>query len=196
MPDKSSIVTNPWKTLSSEVKYENPWIKVEEDQVINPSGGNGIYGKVHFKNIAVGIVPLDEEGNTWLVGQFRYPLNAYSWEIPEGGSTYGEEVLATAKRELKEETGLTAENWTHLLKMHLSNSVSDEVGHIYVATGLKEGETEFEDTEELAIKKIPLKQAVQMVMTGEITDSLSVAALLKADKLIKDGMLTNFSHSK
>ncbi|GAA5023313.1 hypothetical protein GCM10011506_06070 [Marivirga lumbricoides] len=187
MSDKNSMNTNPWKTTSSEVKYENPWIKVEEDQVINPAGGNGIYGKVHFKNIAVGVVPIDEQGNTWLVGQFRYPLNQYSWEIPEGGSPYGEEVLATAKRELKEETGFTAEKWEHLLTMHLSNSVSDEVGHVFVATNLKAGATEFEDTEDLSIKKIPLKEAVEMVMKGEITDSLSVAALLKIDKLMKEG---------
>lgn len=180
---------NPWKKLSSSIKYDNPWIKVEEDQVINPSGGEGIYGKIHFKNIAIGIVPVDEDGNTWLVGQHRYPLNEYSWEIPEGGCPEEENKLAAAKRELKEETGLSAKKWKELLKMHLSNSVSDEVGFVYVATELTQGATAFEDTEDLQVKKLPLKAAVQMVMNGEITDSLSVAALLKIDKLMKEGAL-------
>ncbi len=180
---------NPWKKLSSSIKYDNPWIKVEEDQVINPSGGEGIYGKIHFKNIAIGIVPVDEDGNTWLVGQHRYPLNEYSWEIPEGGCPEEENKLAAAKRELKEETGLSAKKWKELLKMHLSNSVSDEVGFVYVATELTQGATAFEDTEDLQVKKLPLKGAVQMVMNGEITDSLSVAALLKIDKLMKEGAL-------
>lgn len=176
---------NPWKTLKTEVKYENPWIKVEEDQVINPSGGKGIYGKVHFKNIAVGIVPLDKQGNTWLVGQYRYPLEQYSWEIPEGGCPEGEEKLDCAKRELKEETGLSADSWEELLCIHTSNSVSDEVGYVYLATDLKEGATQFEETEDLTIKKLPLKEAVEMVMDGRITDSISMAAIMKLDRLIQ-----------
>src|SRR5882672_4877860 len=122
---------NPWKTLSSEKIYENPWIKVEEHQVINPAGGKGIYGKVHFKNIAIGIIPLDAQGNTWLVGQHRYVLDEWSWEIPEGGGPIKKNILDSAKRELKEETGLTARKWTQLMKIHLSNSVSDEVGFIF-----------------------------------------------------------------
>lgn len=176
---------NPWKTLKTEMKYDNPWIKVEEDQVINPSGGEGIYGRVHFKNIAVGIIPIDEEGNTWLVGQYRYPLERYSWEIPEGGCPEGEEKLACAKRELKEETGLSANKWQELLCIHTSNSVSDEVGFVYLATELSVGATEFEETEDLAIKKLPFKDVVEMVMDGRITDSISMAAILKLDKLVQ-----------
>ncbi len=121
---------NPWKTLSQDTKYDNNWIKVTEFQVLNPAGKEGIYGVVHFKNQAVGVVPY-ENGEIWMVGQYRYPLKAYSWEIPEGGSPVGEDPLATAKRELKEETGLVASTYEPILEMNLSNSVSDEWGIAY-----------------------------------------------------------------
>lgn len=170
---------NPWKLLHSEIQYDNQWITVEEHDVLNPSGGKGIYGKVHFKNIAVGIVPIDHNGNIWLVGQYRYPLDEYSWEIPEGGCPVGEMELEAAKRELKEETGLIAAKWEELLRIHTSNSVSDERGVVFLARDLIQGETDFEDTEDLKIKKIPLSEAIQMVLDGEITDSISMAALLK-----------------
>lgn len=175
---------NPWRLLKSKIKYNNRWIRVEEHDVINPNGGKGIYGKVHFKNIAVGVVPIDADGNTWLVGQYRYPLDKYSWEIPEGGCPIGEQELDAAKRELKEETGLKAEYWEELLRIHTSNSVSDESGVVFLAKNLTQGETEFEETEDLKIKKLPLSKAVQMVMDGEITDSISMAALLKLKVLL------------
>ncbi|WMN10807.1 NUDIX hydrolase [Marivirga salinae] len=170
---------NPWKLLKTNIQYDNPWIKVEEDAVINPSGGQGIYGRVHFKNVAVGVIPIDEEGNTWLVGQYRYPLDEYSWEIPEGGCPIGEKELDAAKRELKEETGLFAEHWEEFLRIHTSNSVSDERGVVFLAKDLKQGDTQFEATEDLKIKKLPLEEAFQMVLDGKITDSISMAALLK-----------------
>lgn len=175
---------NPWKTLTQEVKYENPWIKVEEHQVLNPSGGEGIYGTVHFKNKAIGIVPVDAEGNTWLVGQYRYPLDEYSWEIPEGGCPEGEDILEGARRELKEETGLSANSWENIMRIHTSNSVTSEEGFVFLARELTQGETAFEETEDLKIKKLPLQEAVKLVMDGEITDSISVAALLKVSKLL------------
>ena len=170
---------NPWTILSSEEKYDNPWINVVEHQVLNPNGGKGIYGKVHFKNLAIGIIPVFENGDTILVGQYRFPLNAYSWEIPEGGGKIGVEPLESAKRELLEETGLSASRWTTLLEMHLSNSVSDELAIIYLAEELIQGEAMPEETEQLQLKRVPLTQAFDMVMKGEITDSMSVAALLK-----------------
>ncbi len=170
---------NPWTINSSEEKYDNPWINVVEHQVINPSGGMGIYGKVHFKNLAIGIIPIFENGDTILVGQYRLPLNAYSWEIPEGGGKIGVEPIESAKRELLEETGLSATRWSHLLEMHLSNSVSDELAIIYLAEDLIQGEAMPEETEQLQLKRVPLTQAFDMVMNGEITDSMSVAALLK-----------------
>ncbi len=175
---------NPWKTLRKKVIYDNPWIRLEEHDVINPSGNEGIYGQVHFKNFAMAIVPVDEDGNTWLVGQYRYTLDEYSWEIPMGGGPLSNDPLDSAKRELKEETGLIAEEWVQLMRIHTSNSVTDEVGWVYLAKGLSQGETEFDETEDLAIKKLHLKEAVQMVMDGEITDSISVAGLLKAARVL------------
>lgn len=175
---------NPWTTLSSRVVYSNRWIELTEHEVINPSGGKGIYGKVHFKNKAIGIVPIDENGYTWLVGQFRYTLNAYSWEIPEGGGPLNEPPLAAAQRELEEETGLRAAKWTELMRIHTSNSVTDEEGIIYLAEELSEGLNKPEETEgDLVVKKLPLTDAIGMVMRGEITDSMSVAALLKIGRL-------------
>jgi len=175
---------NPWQKLNTRRIYDNPWIRVEEDQVINPSGGRGIYGKVHFKNKAIGIIPIDEHQNTWLVGQYRYSLDEYSWEIPMGGGPLGQDVLASAQRELKEETGLTAERWTKILRIHTSNSVTDEEGFVFLAQELMQGETEFEETEDLAIKKLPFTEALEMAMNGEITDSLSLAGILKAARLL------------
>jgi len=174
-----------WTTLSKEDVYENPWIKLEEHQVINPAGGKGIYGKVHFKNIAIGIVALDEENNTWLVGQHRYPLDEWSWEIPEGGSPTGKDILDSAKRELLEETGLKAQKWDEILKTHLSNSVSDEVGFIFLARELSEGEHEREATEaDMKVQKLPFADALEMVMNGKITDSLSVMGILKTARIL------------
>jgi 8-oxo-dGTP pyrophosphatase MutT (NUDIX family) len=180
---------NPWKILSSTPVYENNWIKLTEFKVINPGGGHGIYGKVHFKNRAVGIVPIDEEGNIYLVGQYRFPLDAFSWEIPEGGAPYNEDLLKSAKRELKEETGIEARNWQKLLDIHLSNSVSDEIGHIFLATGLSYADAEPEETEEIQVKKLPFEQACQMLLNGEITDSLTIAGLLRTKLLLLENNL-------
>ena len=122
---------NPWKTLSSAEIYENPWIRVREHEVIKPSGNPGIYGTISYKNTACGIIPLDEHGNTWIVGQYRYTLDEYSWEIPMGGVRLGTDLLKGAKRELKEETGLTAKSWEQILRVYISNSVTDEVGVVF-----------------------------------------------------------------
>lgn len=180
---------NPWTILDSRKIYENNWIGLTEHQVINPSGGKGIYGEVHFRNYAIGILPLDEELNTWIVGQYRFPLKAYSWEIPEGGGPLGLSPLDSAKRELQEETGLTATGWTEIQRMHLSNSVSNELAIIYVARGLTMGEAEPEETEELVVRKLPFEEAYQMAIDGRITDSMSVAALLKTKILLLEGKL-------
>lgn len=180
---------NPWTTIDSHKIYENQWIGLTEHNVINPSGGKGIYGEVHFKNYAIGIMALDEDHNTWLVGQYRFPLKAYSWEIPEGGGPLESDPLDSAKRELLEETGLTANEWTEMQRIHLSNSVSNELGIIYMARELSQGESSPEETEQLTIRKLPFDEAYQMVMNGEITDSLSVAAILKTKILILDGHL-------
>lgn len=174
------MTENPWKTLKITPVYDNPWIRLEEHDILNPVGKEGIYGKVHFKNRAMAIIPIDEDRNTWLIGQYRYPLDVYSWEIPMGGGPIGKDLLDSAKRELKEETGLTAEKWTELMQIHTSNSVTDELAIVYLAEDLTQGETEFEETEILQIKKLPFSEALGLVMSGEITDSISVAAILKA----------------
>jgi 8-oxo-dGDP phosphatase len=177
---------NPWQTLSSEPVYSNPWISVREDQVINPKGGRGIYGVVHMKNKAIGIIPIDADGNTYLIGQYRYALNEYSWEIPMGGGLIEIDLLESAKRELKEETGFTANRWTNIARLHTSNSVTDEEGFVFLAEDLVAGETEFEETEDLKIKKVPFTEAVRMVMDNQITDCISVAGILKAHKILNE----------
>ena len=174
-----------WTRLDSRTVYENPWMEVREDHVINPDGGRNHYGYGHFKNRAIAILPLDDEGNTWLVGQQRYTLGEYSWELPMGGAPLDEAPLSAAKRELKEETGLTAERWSEVMRLHTSNSITDEVGIVFIAEGLTEGDTEFEETEDLEIRRLPLDDAVQLVNDGEITDAVSVAAILRIAALRK-----------
>ncbi len=180
---------NPWKIISEQEMYENPWIKLTEYKVINPGGGKGIYGKVHFKNTAVGVMVLDEQLNTYLVGQYRFTLNAYSWEIPEGGGLQGTDPLESGKRELLEETGLIAQEWEPLLTMHLSNSVSDELAMVYLARKLTQHQPCPEETEQLRIKKIPFSDAVEMVEKEFVTDSMSVAAIYKVQLLLLQGKL-------
>ncbi len=170
---------NPWQTLSSEIKYDNNWIRVIENKVINPAGNLGIYGVVHYKNIAVAVIPLDEENNTWIVGQYRYALNLYEWEVPEGGCPEGEDPLNAAKRELLEEVGLEAESFELIQKMELSNSVSNEISYTYIARGLKHVGSEPEDTEQLQVRKLPFEEVFKMAMNGAIKDALSVAGILK-----------------
>ncbi len=175
---------NNWETRSNATVYENPWIRVEHRDVTTPAGTPGIYGVVKFKNKAIGIIPVDEAGFVYLVGQYRYTLGEYSWEIPEGGGPIGEDPLETAKRELKEETGLSATHWQYLGRIHTSNSVTDEEGFVFLAQGLVHGEAEPEETEQLQLKRVPLEEAVAMVMRSEITDSISVCAILMAARLL------------
>ena len=171
-------VGSTWKTLSTKPVYNNAWIKVEEHQVINPGGSPGIYGKVSFKNDAVGIIPIDAQGNTWLVGQHRYTLNEWSWEIPMGGSPKKEAPEKTALRELEEATGLKAKKITEILKLHPSNSITDELGYVYLATQLSEGMQLLEDTEQdMKIKKCHFDEALEMAQNGQITDAISVAGI-------------------
>lgn len=175
-PDQS----NPWKTHETRLAYENPWIKVTESDITTPGGSAGIYGVVHFKNRAIGVIPVDADGNTWLVGQYRYALSSYEWEIPEGGCPDGESPSEAAKRELQEETGILAEHYELLAdNIALSNSVSNERATIFVARGLTFSASAPEDTEDIAVRKLPLKEAIEMALDGTITDSVSVIGLLK-----------------
>jgi 8-oxo-dGTP pyrophosphatase MutT (NUDIX family) len=167
-----------WKKLTSKIVFDNPWITVFEDRVINPGGGRHDYGHVHFKNRAVAILPLDEDGNTWLVGQDRYTLGIFTWELPMGGAPLHESPLDAAKRELKEETGLSAAKWTEVMTLHTSNSITDEVGIVFIAEQLMEGESELDETENIELRKLTMTEALNMIDRGEITDAISVAALL------------------
>jgi len=178
-----------WQTHKTTLVYDNPWISVTHREVTAPTGTAGIYGVVHFKNSAIAIIPIDSDGNTWLVGQQRYPTEHYSWEVPEGGALHRESGLRAAQRELREETGIVAGMWTSLAYSHLSNSVSDETAVAFVARDLSFTHTDLDDTELLELKKLPLADAIEMAMNGSITDALSLLALLKLKALIDDGML-------
>jgi tRNA pseudouridine65 synthase len=177
---------NPWTCLETRLVYSNNWITVEEDQVLTPSGTPGIYGKVKPRGKAVGVVALDDTGNIYLVGQYRYMLDEYSWEIPEGASNPGEDPLDTAKRELKEETGLEAGEWKFLMRLHTSNSFTDEEAFIFIARNLSQKTPEPDDNECIEVKKIPFRNALNMVIKGEITDAMSVCAILKCSALKLD----------
>lgn len=170
---------NPWVTKTNEVVYQNNWIEVKHHEVLTPAGTEGIYGLVHFKHLAIGVIPLDENNNTWIVGQYRYPLQKYSWEIPEGGGKLGIDPLLSAQRELLEECGIIAKDWQKILEMDLSNSATDEHAILYVARNLSFTHAEPEETEALSVKKIPFERLFEWVMNGEITDAMTIAAVLK-----------------
>jgi ADP-ribose pyrophosphatase len=180
---------NPWKTKKSELMYESAWIKVTKHGVLNPADKPAIYSVVGFKNLAIGILALDTEYNTWLVGQWRYPIDQYSWEIPEGGGKLDVDPIDSAKRELKEETGIIAENFKEIMRLHLSNSATDELAIVYLATGLTFEEAEPEESEVLQIKKIHIEEAYKWVMEGKITDAITVAAILKTKIMIQEGTI-------
>jgi len=176
---------NPWKTLSEQTVYDNPWIRVSHREVITPTGTDGIYGLVQFKNIAIGVVPVDEAGRTYLVGQYRYALGQYSWEIPEGGCPIGEESpLQSAQRELREETGIRAQEWEEIARTHTSNSVTDEAGIVYLARGLQFGDSAPEETEDLRVQQLPLQEALRWVEQGDITDAVSMIGLMRAGRML------------
>ena len=180
---------NPWTVLSQSTVYENQWIRVEHHDVLSPSGGKGIYGTVHFKEQATGVLPIDENGNVILVGQYRFPLRTYSWEIPEGGGARNATALESAQRELREECGLTAASWKELLVMDLSNSVSDEGSTSFLAWGLGEVPALPDETEKLQIARVPFWDAVDRAKRGEIRDAISVAALLRVALMALQGEL-------
>jgi 8-oxo-dGTP pyrophosphatase MutT (NUDIX family) len=180
---------NPWTVLSCATVYENEWIRVDHHEVLSPAGGPGVYGTVHFKNHATGVVPIDEHGNVILVGQYRFSLQAYSWEIPEGGGTHSVAALESAQRELREECGLVARHWLEILGMDLSNSVSDERGTVFLAWELSEGPAQPDETELLQVARVQFWDAVDRVKRGEIRDAISVAALIRVALMALQGEL-------
>jgi len=180
---------NPWTVVSKETRYENDWIRVDHHEVRKPTGGPGIYGVVHFKNHALGIVSIDEKGNTILVGQYRFPLGYYSWEIPQGGGLANKPLIESAQRELREEWGVAAKQWLQILGIDLSNSVTNEQGTAFLAWDLTEGAAEPEDTEELQVLRLPFWEAVQRAEKGDIRDGVSIAAIFRVALMALQGQL-------
>lgn len=181
--------TNPWTILKSFEIHDTPWIKVFKHDVLNPAGHPTVYSTVHFKNYAIGIIALDEDYNTWIVGQYRFPVKQYSWEIPEGGGAKNETPEESARRELSEEAGIEAKKWTKIQEFHMSNSVSDEHAFIFVAQDLSFHNAHPDDDEELIIKKLPFQKLYEMVINGEVMDSITVIAVLKTHYLIENKLL-------
>ena len=169
----------PWQVVSTREVYQNPWIRVREDQVIRPDGHPGIYGVIEFTP-AVGVVAIRPDERVYLVGQYRYPTDCYSWEIITGYSDAGEDALAAAQRELREEAGLTAHRWTPLGECHISNSVTDQRGYLFLAQDLVAGEAAPDATEQLAVRTAPLADALRMARDSEIVQAFSLVGLYRA----------------
>ncbi|MDX1571192.1 MAG: NUDIX hydrolase [Xanthomonadales bacterium] len=180
---------NPWKTHAVKPIYANPWFEVEEHQVTRPDGEAGIYGIVHPARIALGVVPLEADGTVWLVGQYRYPLSRYSWEIPEGGGDPDLGLVEEAARELVEETGLTAGRWDRLISMHTSNCFTSEEAVIFLARDLQPGKARPDGNEQLQLARVDLAEAVAAIARGEITDAMTIAALLELERRRLTGVL-------
>jgi 8-oxo-dGTP pyrophosphatase MutT (NUDIX family) len=176
-PSAPPTVSGPWTRHGRRTAYENAWITIWHDDVTRPDGAPGVYGVVHFANRAAGVLVLDDEDRVLLVGQHRYALDAYSWEIPEGGVPEGESAEAGARRELLEETGVEASDWRELARIHLSNSVSDELAILFVATGLSHGDATPDGTEQLVIRWPPFADVLAMTLDGRITDAMTVVAV-------------------
>ena len=179
----------PWGVSSQQVVYDNPWITVTEYQAIAPTGRPALYGKVGFKNRAIGIVPLHADGTVTLVGQNRFPRANHSWEIPEGGAPLDEDPLDGAKRELAEEVGLEAADWRRILTLELSNSITDEHGYGYLALDLTSTATAPDETEDLAVARVPFAQALDAAVCGHMPDALTVALLLRVHHMAVKGEL-------
>ena len=171
------VRVGPWTRQSRRIAYDNAWITIWHDEVDRPDGSPGIYGVVHFANLAVGAVVLDADDRVLLVGQHRYTLDAYSWEIPEGGVPAGESPLDGARREVREETGVEADGWREIVRFHLSNSISDEAGVLFAARATSHGTASPEPSEELAVRWVPFVEALAMTADGRITDAMTIMGL-------------------
>jgi len=179
----------PWSVTREKLVYDNPWITLTEYQTTAPTGRPALYGKVAFKNRAIGVVPLHADGTVTLVGQNRFTHANYSWEIPEGGAPLDEDPLDGAKRELAEEVGLQAGDWRQILTMELSNSITDEVCHGFLALDLTPTATAPDETEDLAVARVPFGQALEAAVSGHMPDSLTVALLLRVHHMAVKGEL-------
>lgn len=181
----------PWERGAEKVVYDNPWIRVTEHQATAPTGRPALYGVVSFKNLAIAVLPLHDDGTVTLVGQHRFALADYSWEIPEGGGSVDADPLESAKRELAEETGLQAREWREVLRAQLSNSITDERAFGYLALGLEplSEHVEADETEDLAMVRAPFREALEAALVGHMPDVLTVAMLLRAYHMAREGAL-------
>ena len=183
------LTTNPWTVKRAEIVYDNPWITVTHNDVLTPKGAPGVYGTVSFKKLALGVLPLFADGTAPLVGQYRFPLGRYSWELPEGGHEDGSTPLESAQRELREETGLRAGRWVEILDMHLSNSITNERAVCFLALDLTQGEAAPEDVEVLQLARRPFSEILADVLAGRITDAMTVAMILRGHHMAVTGAL-------
>jgi 8-oxo-dGTP pyrophosphatase MutT (NUDIX family) len=179
----------PWVRGETRVVYENPWIRVTEHQATAPTGSPALYGLVGFKNLALAILPIHDDGSITLVGQARFPAQDYSWELPEGGGPLGVDPLESARRELREEAGLEAADWRPILEAQLSNSVTDERAIGYLATGLTPVDAEPDETELIALARVPFREALDAALAGHMKDMLTVAMLLRGYHMAREGAL-------
>jgi 8-oxo-dGTP pyrophosphatase MutT (NUDIX family) len=177
MDEEHPIASGPWTRASRRVAYQNAWLTIWHDEVTRPDGSPGVYGVIHFENLAAGVLALDDADRVLLVGQHRYALDAWSWELPEGGVPAGETPLDGARRELLEETGVAASEWSELARIHLSNSVSDEVAVLFLATGLTHGTATPNVTEQLEVRWLPFEEVLEMTLDGRISDAMTVVAV-------------------
>jgi 8-oxo-dGTP pyrophosphatase MutT (NUDIX family) len=192
LPDWLKPHGSPWRVRRGPSRlHENPWFALDEYDAIAPTGVDSPYFSLHFKNGAVGAIPLHDDGTITLVGQWRFPFGAYSWELPEGGVPPGESLLDGARREMREEAGLEAQDWRHILTLQLSNASTDEVAHLYLATTLTPTAKDPDATEQLAVARIPLREALKAIGKGQITDALTVAALLRLHHMAVEGELSD-----
>jgi 8-oxo-dGTP pyrophosphatase MutT (NUDIX family) len=189
MGDSWDEDTNPWTEHGQGLRYENPWFAVYDHDVTHPGGARSMYGVIRMRKRAVGVLPIDADGVVHLVGQWRFPLGRYSWEMPEGGAEPGEELEECARRELSEETGLSAGRLDLMLDLDMSNSVTDERAFIYLATDLEPGIAHSEEVEVLRRCAAPFKEVMERALNGGIRDAMTVAALLAAHHMAVTGRM-------
>ena len=189
-PDWMTPTGRPWGIRTAKTVYQNPWITLREYQAVAPTGAPALYGVVNFQNYALAILPLHEDGSVTLVGQHRFALADYSWEIPEGGGPLGQDPLAGAQRELREETGLVAADWREVMRLQLSNSVTDEQAIGYIALDLSQADSDPDETEAFQIVRVPFREVLDLALRGMISDVLTVAMLLRAYHMAKEGHLS------
>jgi 8-oxo-dGTP pyrophosphatase MutT (NUDIX family) len=180
---------NPWVVTAQKRGFENDWFVIDEHEAINPAGKPARYDVIRPRRLAVGVVPLEADGSVHLIGQWRFPLKRYSWEIPEGGAEFGEDAESGVRRELAEEAGVSAGRLVKILEMDLSNSLTDESCVLFLATDLSPAAGEPDDVEVLRRRTAPFGEVLARIQDGRIRDSLTVAAMLRVHHMAVMGEL-------